>query len=91
MVTNIFQGYKTEKSERVREFKTIEIYRTQTKHEGILTMLSQNITTEHTIFPSFATAEFFEFVLRNPYSQDKLITIHLEDKELRSVLHNIIM
>lgn len=77
------QGYRQEKTERMRELKTIEIYRSQMKRDEIMTMLSQNITTEHTIFPSFATAEFFEFVLRNPYNHDQLLTIQWDDKDLR--------
>jgi nephrocystin-4 len=78
----LLQGYRQEKTERMRDLKTMEIYRQQTKQDGIRSMLSQNITTEHTIFPSFAHAEFFEFVLRNPFNTDVLITIQWNDKDL---------
>ncbi|KAK7093408.1 nephrocystin-4-like isoform X2 [Littorina saxatilis] len=83
--TTTILGYKQEKTERMRDLKTMEIYRDQMKRDGIMTMLSQNITTEHTIFPTFATAEFFEFVLRNPYNQEHLLTIEWNDKDLRVV------
>jgi len=57
----------------------------QTKKDGIQTMLSQSITTEHTIHPSFGTSEFFEFVLRNPYNVEHTVKIEWEDKSLQYV------
>lgn len=45
-------------------------------------MLSQSISTEHTIHPSFGTAEFFEFVLRNPFNVEHNVRIEWEDKSL---------
>ncbi|XP_076451476.1 nephrocystin-4-like [Babylonia areolata] len=83
--TSTIVGYRQEKSERMRDLKTMEIYRSQMKRDGILTMLSQNISSEHTIFPSFATADFFEFVLRNPYNTEQLITVQWKDKDLSVV------
>lgn len=60
-------------------------YRERLRHEKILSSLAENITSSHTIYPCFGTAEFFEFVLKNPYSTDQNITIYCEDKELRYV------
>ncbi|XP_071109623.1 nephrocystin-4-like isoform X1 [Haliotis cracherodii] len=77
--TTTIMGYRKEKTERMRDMKTMEIYRMQTKREGILTMLSNTITTEHTIYPTFATAEFFEFVLKNPYNVQQNITMDCSD------------
>ena len=57
----------------------------QTKKDGIQTMLSQSITTEHTLHPSFGTSEFFEFVLRNPYNVEHTVKIEWEDKSLQYV------
>ena len=57
--------------------------REKLRHERILSSLASNITTSHTIYPSFGTAEFFEFVLRNPYSTEQNITIHCDDSELK--------
>ncbi|XP_046554926.1 LOW QUALITY PROTEIN: nephrocystin-4-like [Haliotis rubra] len=77
--TTTIIGYRKEKAERTRDIKTMEIYRMQTKREGILTMLSNTITTEHTIYPTFATAEFFEFVLKNPYNVQQSISMECSD------------
>ena len=38
-------GYRHDKTERTRDYKTIDIYRHQTKHDGILNMLNTSITT----------------------------------------------
>ena len=60
-------------------------YREKLRHEKILSSLAGNITTSHTIYPPFGIAEFFEFVLRNPYSTEQTITIHCDDNELKYV------
>ena len=77
------QTFRREKDERARDLRTIELYRSQGKRDGILSMLSQAITTEHTIHPASGTTEFFEFVLKNPYNHQHTITIEWEDPELR--------
>lgn len=46
-------------------------------------MLSQAITTTHTIYATLGTAEFFEFVLKNPFNIPQTVTIECEDPELR--------
>lgn len=60
--------------------------RERLRHEKILSSLAGNITTSHQIYPSFGTAEFFEFVLRNPYSTDQNVSIICDDQELKYVL-----
>ncbi|KAI8794088.1 nephrocystin-4 isoform X1 [Biomphalaria glabrata] len=75
-------GYRQEKTERARDYKTMDIYRNQTKHDGIISMLSTSITTEHILFPSFGTTEFFEFVLRNPFNNEQTLTIEINDPDL---------
>lgn len=82
---NTVMAFKTEKQERMKDYKTLEIYRLQTKKDGIINMLSQSISTEHTINPSFGTSEFFEFVLKNPLNVQQTITIEHEDKDLRVI------
>lgn len=79
------QGYRRDKTERKRDYKTMDIYRNQTKRDGIINMLSTSITSDHTLFPSFGTAEFFEFVLKNPFNQEHTFTIGIDDPELRLV------
>ncbi|KAL4221030.1 Nephrocystin-4 [Mactra antiquata] len=78
-------AHKQIKTERARDLKTLEIYRLQTKKDGIQAMLSQSITTEHTIHPSFGTSEFFEFVLRNPYNVEHTVSIEWESKHLQCI------
>ncbi|ESO88791.1 hypothetical protein LOTGIDRAFT_125375, partial [Lottia gigantea] len=78
-------GYRKDKADRTRDLKTIEIYRLQTKRDGILSMLNESITTEHTIFPSFGTTEFFEFVFRNPFNTEQTITVECSDPDLQVV------
>lgn len=67
----------------MRDFKTLEIYREQSKKDGILNMLSQAITTDHVINPAFGTTEFFEFVLKNPYNVQQTFSVEFEDKYLQ--------
>ncbi|PFX24043.1 Nephrocystin-4 [Stylophora pistillata] len=76
---------KEEKLQRTRDLKTIQLYREKLRHEKILALLAGNITTSHTIHPLFGRAEFFEFVLRNPYSTDQTVTIHCDDNELKVI------
>ena len=82
---NTVLAFKTEKQERMKDYKTLEIYRLQTKKDGIMNMLSQSISTEHTINPSFGTPEFFEFVLKNPFNVKQTITIEHEDADLKVI------
>jgi nephrocystin-4 len=67
----------------MRDFKTLEVYRMQSKKDGILNMLSQSITTDHVINPSFGTTEFFEFVLKNPYNVQQTLTVEFDNKYLQ--------
>jgi nephrocystin-4 len=78
---------KEENVQRTRDLKTIELYRDRSKKEGILSMLQSAITTEHIIHPSFGHAEFFEYVLRNPYNVQHTVTVQWEDPEL-SIITN---
>ncbi|XP_021379713.1 nephrocystin-4-like isoform X2 [Mizuhopecten yessoensis] len=82
---NTIMSYKTEKSDRMRDYKTIEIYRLQTKKDGIMSMLSQTISTNYTVHPSFGSSEFFEYVFKNPFNVQQTITVEFDDKELHVV------
>lgn len=46
-------------------------------------MLSQDITTQHLLFASLGSAEYMEFVLKNPSNVPQTVTIHSDDPELR--------
>ncbi|CAI9730878.1 Hypothetical predicted protein [Octopus vulgaris] len=75
-------AHKDDLNQRVRDLKMLELYRQQTKRECIMNMLNSSITKEHVIFPSFAVAEFFEFVLLNPSDLQEMVTIEYEDSDL---------
>ena len=47
-----------------------------------MALLSKSITTSHTIYPSFGHAEFFEFILKNPYASESTVIIQCDDNEL---------
>ena len=71
-----------EKEARMRDLRTIELFRAQSKRDGIMNMLNFAITTEHTLFVSMGTTEFFEFALRNPYSVEHTVVIDCPDPDL---------
>ncbi|XP_068161997.1 LOW QUALITY PROTEIN: nephrocystin-4 [Antennarius striatus] len=52
------------------------------KAQGISNMLCQAITTEHLIYASLGSAEYMEFVLRNPFNVPQTVTIHSDDPDL---------
>ncbi|XP_029292047.1 nephrocystin-4 isoform X2 [Cottoperca gobio] len=57
------------------------------KAEGIANMLSQAITTQHLLYASLGSAEYMEFVLKNPFNVPQTVTVHIDDTEL-SVITN---
>ncbi|XP_023120298.2 nephrocystin-4 isoform X2 [Amphiprion ocellaris] len=59
----------------------------RSKAEGITNMLSQAITTQHLLYASLGSAEYMEFVLKNPFNVPQTVTIHSDDPEL-SVITN---
>ena len=66
-------------------FRIMDFYRKQTKHDQILHKLHEFATTEHVIYPSFGSVEFFEFVITNPYNEPMTITIISGDPELNVI------
>ncbi|XP_061701017.1 nephrocystin-4 isoform X2 [Syngnathoides biaculeatus] len=58
------------------------------KAEGISNMLCQAITTPHQLFASLGSAEYVEFVLKNPFNTPQTVTVHSSDPEL-SVITNV--
>ena len=77
-----FQSQRKQKQERARDLKTIDLFRQQTKEDGILGMLNQAITTEHTLHTTMGVTQFFEFTLKNPYNQEHTIGVECDDPEL---------
>jgi len=58
------------------------MFRAQSKRDGIMNMLNVAITTEHTLFVSMGSTEFFEFVLRNPYNVEHMVVIYCPDPDV---------
>lgn len=54
----------------------------QSKKEGIIHMLSQAITQQHLLFSSLGSAEYLEYVLRNPFNSPHTVTICSDHPDL---------
>lgn len=80
---NVFQRHRAERVQHSRDLRVIEAYRERCKTQEITNMLSQAITTKHTLYATLGTAEFFEFVLKNPFNVSQTVTIECDDPELR--------
>lgn len=66
-----------------RELDRIKLNQERSKAEGIANMLMQAVTTQHLLYASLGTAEYMEYVLKNPYNVPQTVTIHSDDPELR--------
>eukprot|EP01135_Chromosphaera_perkinsii_P001735 Nk52_evm4s210 gene=Nk52_evmTU4s210 len=77
--------YKDEQLLRRKEFKLIDSYRQKNKRGEIISMLSDAITTSHSLYPSFGVASYFEYVVENPYEQDCTFELFWNDPELKLI------
>uniref|UniRef100_H9GDH8 Nephrocystin 4 n=1 Tax=Anolis carolinensis TaxID=28377 RepID=H9GDH8_ANOCA len=69
-----------------RDLQLIEAYRERIKAESIAGMLSHAITSRHTLYATFGTAQFFEFALKNPYNVQHTVTIESDSPELSVIV-----
>ncbi|TRY82321.1 hypothetical protein DNTS_000054 [Danionella cerebrum] len=76
------QMHQADRVQHSRDLRIIEAYRERFKAQEITNMLSQAITTKHTLYATLGTAEFFEFHLKNPFNVPQTVTIECEDPEL---------
>ncbi|KAM9688875.1 nephrocystin-4 [Trichechus inunguis] len=74
------------RAQHLRDLQVIEAYRERTKAEGIASLLSLAITTQHTLYASLGTAEFFEFALKNPHNTQHTVTVEIDNPELSVIL-----
>ncbi|KAK7817290.1 hypothetical protein U0070_004427, partial [Myodes glareolus] len=51
------------RAQHSRDLQVIDAYRERTKSESITNLLSQAITTHHTLYATLGTAEFFDIIL----------------------------
>ncbi|XP_015285301.1 PREDICTED: nephrocystin-4 [Gekko japonicus] len=79
-------GRHEDRIQHSRDLQIIEAYRERIKAESIGSMLSQAITTHHTLYAMFGTTEFFEFALKNPYSVQHTVTIEADNPELSVIV-----
>ncbi|XP_016093915.1 nephrocystin-4-like [Sinocyclocheilus grahami] len=78
--------HQAERVQHSRDLRVIEAYRERCKTQEITNMLSQAITTKHTLYATLGTAEFFEFVLKNPFNVPQTVTIECDDPELSVIV-----
>ncbi|KAI5610314.1 nephrocystin-4 isoform X2, partial [Silurus asotus] len=78
---------KEDRTQHSQDLRLIEAYRERCKVDGIINMLSQAIITTHTIYAMLGAAEFFEFVLKNPFNIPQTVTIECEDTELSVIVN----
>uniref|UniRef100_A0A1A8R147 Nephronophthisis 4 n=1 Tax=Nothobranchius rachovii TaxID=451742 RepID=A0A1A8R147_9TELE len=69
-------------AEEVRFTSEVKPNEEDRKAEGIASMLSLAITTQHLLYASLGSAEYMEFVLKNPFNVPQTVTIHSDDSEL---------
>nr|XP_019944234.1 PREDICTED: nephrocystin-4 isoform X1 [Paralichthys olivaceus] len=78
---------QTSEAHLARELLQMKLSEERNKSEGIASMLSQAITTQHLLYAGLGSAEYMEFVLKNPFNVPQTVTIHSDDPEL-SVITN---
>lgn len=83
--TFYLQARRAERAQLARDLRLMHAYRERSKAEGITHILSQAITIHHTLYATLGTAEYLEYVLRNPFNTPQTVTIYSEDPELRYV------
>ncbi|XP_047377869.1 nephrocystin-4 isoform X3 [Sciurus carolinensis] len=74
------------RAQHSRDLQVIDAYRERTKAESIASVLSLAITTQHTLYATLGTAEFFEFALKNPHNTQHTVTIEIDNPELSVIL-----
>uniref|UniRef100_A0A665TCW4 Nephrocystin 4 n=2 Tax=Echeneis naucrates TaxID=173247 RepID=A0A665TCW4_ECHNA len=73
---------QTKKVQLAKALLQIKPSEERSKAESIANMLSQAITTQHLLYASLGSAEYMEFVLKNPFNVPQTVTIHSDDPEL---------
>ncbi|KAJ4934895.1 hypothetical protein JOQ06_007676, partial [Pogonophryne albipinna] len=73
---------RTKEARLARGLNKMKPSEQHSKAECIANMLSQAITTQHLLYASLGSAEYTEFVLRNPFNTPQTVTVHIDDPEL---------
>ncbi|XP_062821789.1 nephrocystin-4 isoform X2 [Anolis carolinensis] len=83
---SLILGRHEDRVQHSRDLQLIEAYRERIKAESIAGMLSHAITSRHTLYATFGTAQFFEFALKNPYNVQHTVTIESDSPELSVIV-----
>ncbi|XP_034065146.1 nephrocystin-4 isoform X2 [Gymnodraco acuticeps] len=73
---------RTKEARLARGLNKMKPSEQHSKAECIANMLSQAITTQHLLYASLGSAEYTEFLLRNPFNTPQTVTVHIDDPEL---------
>ncbi|XP_054706812.1 nephrocystin-4-like [Uloborus diversus] len=79
------ESLKNYSKERQRDILSIESYIQKNKTEMIQSLLHSSITSEKAIYPIFGSKLFFEFILENPFQEERRIEITWKCSELNLV------
>ncbi|XP_015737984.1 nephrocystin-4 isoform X2 [Coturnix japonica] len=72
--------------QHMKYLQIVSAYRERVKHRYITQVLRQAMTTTYTLYATLGTAEFFEFVLKNPYNVQQTVTVEVDHPELSVIL-----
>jgi hypothetical protein len=75
----------TAEKDRMLQLEAARLYRSVHRDAKIKEVLESSIRTEHTIEPSFGHVSYFQYTLRNPYSEERIFGIKFSDPELQLV------
>ncbi|TNN52495.1 Nephrocystin-4 [Liparis tanakae] len=76
---------RTKEARSARELHHVQPDERLDQAEGIANMLSQAITTRHLLYANLGTAEYMEFVLKNPFNAPQTVTVLSDDPELSAI------
>ena len=80
---SLFQLERQERALKERDLRTVASYRDRTKEDRIVRVLTESITTHHTLRPPVGVADFVELQFRNPFPTPQTVTIDSDSPELR--------
>ena len=71
--------------ERMMQLEAARLYRSVHRDSKIKEVLESSISTEQTVEPAFGEVSYFQYTLRNPYSEERIFGIKFSDHELQLV------
>ena len=71
--------------ERMMQLEAARLYRSVHRDSKIKEVLENSITTDQTVEPAFGEVCYFQYTLRNPFSEERIFGIKFDDPELELV------